>query len=676
MAKLEFYRQQVVPRIAAPSGRGLEAVGAQAVRTAEEVTRGLAAVGQLVEKRNIEIEKRKEDEAAVDASARAIRIKSRWLDKERELEQDALENDKLDDYAARAQTAYQEIANEEVQGAKSDRSRAWLQGQADSFGLNVQDGSLRWQSNARVTRDINKAEQAFESSRVIVAAKPQDYESVRNNLSLQFAILPADKRDKAWMKAKSDLALDASLAQMRSNPRAMETALKAEPGKSPFAFINDLDQDDRNALARDTRAEISRLEAEARARHAERKELLRERIADQSALLASGYTIDKPISRAEFVAAGMGDSYGRYQESLRTGAIASSFTGMTGEQIKLALDSQKPKPDEEGYASRLANFNALQNAATKVLTERQEDPIQFVESRNLMTVGTLDPSNPAQFSAELKNRATIGKTMKSEFGTPIALLKKSEVDALSGMLGSMTSVQKTEFLRNINTSVDKQSYLAMMRQLSPGTPVTAMAGAMMAVDGSIVLREGTWGREDQIISVKAVAARILQGEDLLNPTDEIKKSRGKADYPMPPDSQLRPIWNGIVGDAYRGDTQSELAAYQAFRSFYAAEKASIGENDGLLDDVTARKAARAVTGGITEWNASKIVLPWGMAADTALTILREQFKTIRGPAGLPQNAELDDYELMTVGDGKYVVLQGTTPLFDKNGNYIYVQVRK
>lgn len=676
MAKLEFYRQQVVPRIATPSTRGLAAVGTQAADTAEAIARGAVAVGQLVEKRNVEIEKAREDEAAIDASSRAIRIKSRWLDKERELEQDALENNRIDDYATRAQAAYQEIANEEVQGAMSDRARSWLQGQADSFGLNVQDGSLRWQSNARVERNVNKVEKSIEASRLIVSAKPQEYDSVINNLSLEFTALPANKRDRAWMKAKSDLALDAALSSMKSNPFAIQKALEGDPDKSPFSFIKDLDQDDRNALARDTEAEINRLESKAKARQAERRELLRERVADQSALLASGYTIDKPISRAEFVAAGMGESYGKYQESLRTGAIASSFIGMTGEQIRLTLNSQKPTPDEEGYASRLANYNALQNSAAKVLSERQEDPIQFAESRNLMTVGVLDPSNPTQFAAELRNRATVGKTMRSEFGTPTALLKKNEVDAFSGMLGNMTSVQKTDFLRQISTSVDKQSYLAMMRQLSPGTPVTAMAGAMMAVDGSIVLREGTWGREDQIISVKAVAAKILQGEDLLNPTDEIKKSRGKADYPMPPDSQLRPIWNSIVGDAYRGDTQSELAAYQAFRAFYAAEKASIGENDGLLDDTTARKAARAVTGGITEWNASKIVLPWGMAADTALTILREQFKTIRGPAGLPQNAELDDYELMTVGDGKYVVLQGTTPLFDKNGNYIYVQVRK
>jgi hypothetical protein len=62
-----------------------------------------------------------------------------------------------------------------------------------------------------------------------------------------------------------------------------------------------------------------------------------------------------------------------------------------------------------------------------------------------------------------------------------------------------------------------------------------------------------------------------------------------------------------------------------------------------------------------------------MPADTALTILRSQFTRYRGVGGIPKNAELDDYELMTVGDGKYAVLQGTMPILDGNGRQVIVQ---
>jgi hypothetical protein len=47
MAKLEFYRQQVIPRIATPSRRGLAAVGTQAAETAEAVARGATAFARL-----------------------------------------------------------------------------------------------------------------------------------------------------------------------------------------------------------------------------------------------------------------------------------------------------------------------------------------------------------------------------------------------------------------------------------------------------------------------------------------------------------------------------------------------------------------------------------------------------------------------------------------------------
>jgi hypothetical protein len=440
MAKLEFYRQQVVPRIATPSARGLEAVGAQAVRTAEEVTRGLAAVGQLVEKRNVEIEKRKEDEAAVDASARAIRIKSRWLDKERELEQDALDNDKLDDYATRAQAAYQEIANEEVQGAMSDRSRAWLRGQADSFGLNVQDGSLRWQSNARVTRDVNKAEQAFESSRVIVAAKPQDYDSVRDNLSLQFAILPADKRDRAWMKAKSDLALDASLAQMRSNPRAMEAALKAEPGKSPFSFVNDLDQDDRNRLTSETEAQIREIEREQERRRAEAREVLRDDVSNQIALMGVGVMPKAPIPRSRFVAAGMGKDYDSYAEAFKIAPLMNSLANMNRQEAMAEIEKIKPTT-EKGAADAVKRYEFAVRNYANIVKQQEEDPGSFLiqNSQSLRSaydaIGAAQTPEAVTAAAQNYGRLAVTEARKIGIQNPAILPKNVADDIVARVYG-------------------------------------------------------------------------------------------------------------------------------------------------------------------------------------------------------------------------------------------------
>ena len=47
MAKLEFYRQQVVPRIATPSARGLAAVESPLAQVAGSITQGATALAKL-----------------------------------------------------------------------------------------------------------------------------------------------------------------------------------------------------------------------------------------------------------------------------------------------------------------------------------------------------------------------------------------------------------------------------------------------------------------------------------------------------------------------------------------------------------------------------------------------------------------------------------------------------
>jgi hypothetical protein len=434
MARLEFYRQQVVPRIATPSTRGLAAVGAQAAETAEAVARGAAAVGQLVGERNREIERRREDEAAIDASSRAIRIKSRWLDKSRELEQQAIEKDELDDYTNRAAEAYREIANEEVNQAQSDRARAWLRGQADQFGLNVQESSLRWQANAKVDRDINKAEQSYESGRLLVAAKPEDYESVKNDVGLQFAILPPDKRERAWAKARSNLALDAALSSMRANPAAMQKALEAEPGKSPLAFINDLDQDDRTRLTVQTEAEIEQIRREQERRRAEMRDVLRDDVANQTALMSVGVMPESPIPRSRFVAAGMGDDYDSYSEAFKLAPMMNSLANMNRQDAVTMIEGLKPKT-EKGAADAVKRYEFALKNYTNIVKQQEEDPGAFLiqSSPSLRAAYTAigEAQTPEASTAAAQNYARLAVTEAKSIGIQNpAILPKNVADDL------------------------------------------------------------------------------------------------------------------------------------------------------------------------------------------------------------------------------------------------------
>jgi hypothetical protein len=674
MAKLEFYRQQTTPRVIAPDVGGLGRIQSGLAQTGEAIARGAVAAGQLIERRNLEIEKRKEDEAAIDASARAVAIKSKWMTRSQELEREAAERGEFEGFTDLARTAYDEIVSEELKQTKSESANAWLRQRADEYSLNVFDGASRWEAQRKVERDVNLVGQSLDQARQIVGSKPQDYAATRDDLALQYARLPPEKRAEAWAAARQRLAYDAGFGAMRQNPRQIDQALKAEPGKSGIPYIDELGADERLQLRAQTDSELRRLEAEAKARQAERREVLRERISDQSALLSAGYGVSSPISRTEFVAAGMGDQYADYQESLRIGTVASSMVGMDSKQITELLAKEKPAPTETGFAERNKRYQLLLNSAKTIVSERTADPIQFAANRNLMKITQLDPADPVAFAAELKNRSTVSRTMTQEYGTPMALMTNDEAKAFSAFASGMTSVEKVSLFTNIRRSLPDDAYQAIMGQIRADSPVTSMAGSMLGRESQIITKEGGWFSRPSTLPAFSVAERILQGEDLLNPTTGEKEAMGRGKFPMPSDGDLRAQWVGLTGDAYRASPEVEATAYQAYRAFYAAEAARRGNYTGEFDSEVSDMAARAVSGGVTEIGGYNILLPWGMDEDSTINDLNKQWPAARKTAGLPDSVELDDVALVTVGNGVYMATDGTAPLKDKNGRVVYLRV--
>lgn len=675
MAKLEFYRQQTTPRVIAPDVGGLGRIQSGLGQAGEAIARGAVAAGQMIERRNLEVERQREKDAAIDASTKSVELTSRWMEEQQRLRQEAEAADDYADYTDKSMARYQEMVDEYLPTLQSDAARNWFSERAGLQSIEIRGRSMDYQAKSSVSKQVRTAEKGADEGRRVVIADPSQYSQVAASLDLAGnQIDDADVREKFKRSQRALLAQDAASSAIEKNPYAIRKALDKKKGETGYSFLDDLDPDSVDPLRNAADSRIREIEARQRAEQAKVREGLVSGIRDQQAMIIAGYPVNNPYTRSQFRAAGLDEkAYAEYQESFRVGAIASSFVGMSPDQINETLQKEKPKPNQDGFAGRSERYAALQKSAAQIITDRNKDPIQFAESRGLMPVGNLDPANPDAFAAELRNRATIGKTMRKEYGAPAKLMKNSEAEAFAGMIGNMTPVQKTEFLKGISRNLDRDSYRIVMNQLAEGVPITALAGRMMVNDGSILLKEGGVFSSEETILVRNVASKILKGEELLNPSEETKKAIGKASYPMPSDTLLRPAWNSIVGDAYRGDVQAELVSYDAFRAFYAAEMAERGENTGQFDAAAARKAARAVSGGVTDWNGSKIILPFGMPADTALTILRSQFTRYRGVGGIPKNAELDDYELMTVGDGRYAVLQGTMPILDGNGRPVIVQ---
>jgi hypothetical protein len=677
MAKLEFYRQQTTPRVIAPDVGGLGRIQSGFAQAGEAIARGAVVAGQMVEKRNLEIEKRREDEAAIDASAKSIELTSRWMQEEQALQKEAEAADDFETYADKAQERYNALVSEYLPDLKSDKARDWFTQRSGLQGLEVQNRSMQYQARSSVAKTVRISEKAADEAMNVVIADPSKYPQMAASLGLiSDRITDADARDKFKTGQTYRLAQAATVTAIGRNPYAMRAALEKPKGERGYSFLDALDPDSINALKNEADHRVKEIEAQRKAEQAKVREQLNETVKDQQALALAGYLVKNPLTKAQFKAGGLDDkAYAEYEESFRIGAIAASFTAMSPEQIDLVLKSEKPVPDQKGFANRAARYTVLQKSAAQIITDRNNDPIQFAETRGLMPVGTLDPANPDAFAAELQNRATIGKTMRKEYNAPTQLLKKGEAEAFSNAIGNMTPVEKTQFLKQFSRSLDRDSYTVVMRQLAEGVPVTALAGRMMISEGSLTLREGSFMSPEQTVLVTSVASQILKGEELLNPSEETKKIIGKASYPMPTETLLRQGWNSVVGDAYRGDVQSELITYQAYRAYYAAELAARGNNTGAWDPTIAKKAARAVSGGVTDWNGSKIVLPFGMPADKTLTMLRSEFNKYRGVANIPKDADLDDYELMTVDDGVYAVYQGTYGVVDENGALLKLRIK-
>lgn len=404
---------------------------------------------------------------------------------------------------------------------------------------------------------------------------------------------------------------------------------------------------------------------------------LSNREADDLAAFGDGQSVGQPLTQADYMRA-YGDEEGsrrfaQYARSQEYAGELAALQAMPPAEIQRVLEARRPRAGE-GYRQEAQRYGVLQQAAQQILKAREEDPIAFAAAANLAAVQPLDLSNPQAFTAELRNRVGVAATMQDKYGTPYTLLSKEEATGLANAFQSLTAPERTRLLQDMRTALPSETaYLSIMGQVRTDSPVTALAGSIMVQKGTPIVSPGGMFSRAQAITPDRVALRILEGEDLLNPTRAQNQTNGRGSaFPMPKEADMRAEWVNTVGDAYRGSPQTEATAYQAFRAFYAAEAASRGVNTGEIDTDIAELASRAVTGGVTEINGTSIVLPWGMDETLFMDAARISFARAAQTAGVP--ADFDSVALQTVGNGLYMAVDGMTPLTDRQGRPLTFRV--
>lgn len=404
---------------------------------------------------------------------------------------------------------------------------------------------------------------------------------------------------------------------------------------------------------------------------------------DQVAAYMNGQPVAKPLSQQDYVRAyGPLEGLQRFENYKAIAAMGGDVSAMklaTPDQLAATVQRYQPDPAKPGYEAALKRYQLVATAADQVNQARQNDPVMYAQQVKIGDAKPLNFNDPAAFGAQLAQRVGLADTMQSKYGTPYMLLSKAEAATLQQGFQTMTSEQKLGYLQTINKSVrDPKAYRAFMQQVSPDSPVTAMAGIILNKQQPLIVSR-MFGSDDTYTQ-HDVAARLLEGENLLNPSKATKGENGTGKmYPMPKEQDIRDQFNSFVGKAFAGDPQGADFAFQAVKAYYAGQGAKDGDVSGTLDSGRLKNAINAVIGGVADINGKgEVVRPWGMSKTRFKDRVSEVYNTAIERAGLKGSAvdNFGAYGLQTAGDGKYLLRSGTGYLTDRAGNPVVLDVNE
>lgn len=311
----------------------------------------------------------------------------------------------------------------------------------------------------------------------------------------------------------------------------------------------------------------------------------------------------------------------------------------------------------------------------------REDPTTFAVRQGLVEANTLaakplDLTQPLQAAPQLEARFALARGMAQRYQAPFKPLTKEETDLLSGFLRTATAAKKSEYFGMLAqaSAGDMDGYRAMMGQIAPDDPVTAI-GATFAgrgyrtKDGEIVVGRGT-----------SISDLIFGGQQLLQPNrkDDGTPDKGKI-WPMPSgadEQKMRQVFSGLERDAYAGLGPVRNAYYQTAQAIYAKLSEKEGDSSGVLDSGRWETAIKLSTGGFDRYNGKSVVLPYGHNAASFRDGVSARIDLIPDLAEGVTPSKLRDLPLEMAGDGRYVFRAGDKLVLDKNGAPLMVDFNR
>lgn len=402
--------------------------------------------------------------------------------------------------------------------------------------------------------------------------------------------------------------------------------------------------------------------------------------SDQLSMMANGIAPDKPLTVEQYTQA-YGDAEGlarfqNYQKAQVLGDDIAAVKTMPIAEQQALMANRKPDPSLPGYALSNDRYASLAKAIDTVNTARNNDPVQYAIDNHIGGGSTLNWNDEKTLAQSLTQRVALANVMTKDYGVAPTLLTKSESTNLLAGFAKMTDSQKVGFLSTINQGVkDPAAYRAIMQQIAPDSPVTALVGHLVGISKPAQFTESHLFSADTVrasYDPKVVALTIMKGERILNPNKGDKAQDGNATpLVMPKEGDFKSQFDDAVGASFANQDKQMAVAYQAVKDYYAAKSSEVADFNQIgVDGKRMKEAVEAVTGGVTDVNGKGGVRrPWGMSESNFLDTTKQSFDAKMSQLKLPYN--YSNYGLENFGDG-YLVRAGTGYLLDTKGQPVSI----
>ncbi|WP_306183053.1 hypothetical protein [Escherichia coli] len=409
-----------------------------------------------------------------------------------------------------------------------------------------------------------------------------------------------------------------------------------------------------------------------RQQQAEYKTMIDSQVRDATAAYMRGVEFPNPPGEGEFIAAyGVREGNLRYTEFRNlqiAGQYIGSFRNMPTSSITAYVEQLRPDTGEtgEGYASRAELFDRVSAAATKVITQRQNNP--FSAAVEIGAYKPITSNNPDDITAEVANRFSSQESLRA-LGINAPLLNSEEAAALAQQVRGTQNVDQTiKLLQSMGEKLPAPAIRQVASVIAPNSAATAYSALLLGTPDNQYDNTRPTIPYSQFIGYKPtmnkydVAKVILSGDQLLNPTKAMKNA-GITPVQLPSEDKMKDAFDEQVGNAFARNPQLRQISYSLFKAAYAGIAYQSGDastvRTSMPDTDIVADAVKYATGGIYNgFNGGDVVMPFGMDKSTFKDRYTTSAKQALKDAGLNVNA-VSNFTPVNIGNNRYRLVNGS-----------------